>query len=72
MDANVVSLTNKIASEDFSDSGIPIHLKSSYMSNGTSPTLFNEQPSILLFKMKIYIFTQNLRSFDPNLVVPSK
>ena len=71
-EANVVELTNKIESDDLADAGIPMHLISSYMSNGTSPTLFNEQPSILLSKVKIYTFTQNLRSFDPNLVVPCK
>ena len=42
--------TNKILSDDSDELGIPMHLKLGVKSNGNSPTLFNEQPSILLLK----------------------
>ena len=53
--------TNKILSDDSDEPGIPMHFISSLVANGNSPTLFNEQPSILLCKSKLIVIANQAR-----------
>ena len=48
--------SKRILSEDFVELGTPTHLGPESRSNGKLPTLFSEQPSILLLRSKISIF----------------